>query len=294
MDAMTETVFDSRALRHHRQRASTTLGDHDFLIAEVAERLAERLAEVSGRFPRIAEIGFSAAALPAGWGESLRLHLTEAAGLLSPGQPVGVVADAARLPLKAGTIDAVLSLFALHWITDLPGALIQIRRSLRADGFFIAAFPGGNSLYELRQAFLEAEARTTGGASPRISPLVDIRDAGALLQRAGFAMPVADVDRLTVRYDDAFALMHDLRGMGETNSHVGRRRHFSRRDTLLAVADILHRRFVDETGRIPVTFDIIWMTGWAPHPDQPQPLKPGSARTSLAAVLPPPPSSGAS
>ena len=197
----------------------------------------------------------------------------------------GVVADEEFLPFADSAFDLIASTLSLHWVNDLPGALVQIRRALKPDGLFLAAFLGGDTLVELRRAFLEAEAETTGGTSPHTSPVADVADAGALLQRAGFALPVVDTDTLTVTYEDMFALMRDLRGMGEANSVAARSRRFLRRDTLFAAAARYSELYAGADGRIPATFQIIWMTGWAPHEAQQKPLRPGSGTTRLADAL---------
>jgi SAM-dependent methyltransferase len=176
----------------------------------------------------------------------------------------------------------VVSSLALQFVNDLPGTLAQIKRALKPDGLFLAAMIGGETLTELRQSFAAAESEIEGGASPRVAPMIDLRDAGALLQRAGFALPVTDVDRIVVRYDNAFALMRDLRRMGATNILVERSRKFLRRATLLRMAEIYQEKFSDPDGRIRATFDVVWMSGWAPHESQQKPLKPGSAEASLA------------
>jgi SAM-dependent methyltransferase len=196
-----------------------------------------------------------------------------------------VIADEEALPFGDAAVDLVVSGLGLQFVNDLPGALTQIRRALKPDGLFLAALLGGETLTELRQAFAAAESEIEGGVSPRVAPFADLRQLGALLQRAGFALPVTDVERVTVRYDSAFDLMRDLRRMGATNPLVARRRAPLRRQTLLQMADIYARRFADGDGRIRATFDIVWLAGWAPHPDQQQPLKPGSAKTRLADAL---------
>ena len=172
-------------------------------------------------------------------------------------------------------------MLAFQFVNDLPGVLAQIRRALRPDGLLMAAMIGGDTLTELRQSFAAAEAELEGGISPRVAPFVDLRDVGALLQRAGLALPVTDVDRIVVRYDNAFGLMHDLRRMAATNILVERRRTPTRRATMLRMAEIYRERFADSDGRIRATFDIVWLSGWAPHESQQKPLKPGSAKTSL-------------
>ena len=189
------------------------------------------------------------------------------------------------LPLAEARIDLVLSALSLQFVDDLPGALVQIRRALRPDGLFLGALIGGSSLAELRQAFGEAEIDVEGGLSPRVSPFVDVRDLGGLLQRAGFALPVTDSDVVTVRYDDVFGLMRDLRAMGATNVLAERRRKPTRRATMARLAEIYRERFSDPDGRVRATFEILWATGWAPDPSQQQPLRPGSAKTRLADAL---------
>jgi SAM-dependent methyltransferase len=185
------------------------------------------------------------------------------------------------LSLQAESLDLVVSALALQFVNDLPGVLAQIRRALRPDGLLLAAMLGGDTLTELRQCFAAAEAELEGGVSPRVAPFADLRDVGALLQRAGLALPVTDVDRIVVRYDSAFDLMHDLRRMGATNILVERRRGPTRRATMLRMAEIYRERFADPDGRIRATFDVIWLLGWAPHESQQKPLKPGSAKVGL-------------
>ncbi len=186
---------------------------------------------------------------------------------------------------EAQSLDLAVSALAFQFVNDLPGVLAQIRRALRPDGLLLAAMIGGDTLTELRQSFAAAEAECEGGVSPRVVPFADLRDIGALLQRAGFALPVTDVDQLVVRYDNAFALMQDLRRMGATNILFERRRTPTRRTTMLRMAQIYAERFADADRRIRATFDVIWLSGWAPHESQPKPLKPGSAKASLEAAV---------
>jgi len=196
-----------------------------------------------------------------------------------------VVAEEEALPFRDAAFDLVVSALALHFVNDLPGTLLQIRRALKPDGLFLAALYGGETLTELRQAFAAAESEIEGGISPRVAPFADLGELGALLQRAGFALPVADIDPVTVRYQDVFALMHDLRRMGATNALRARRRAPLRRATLMRMAEIYGERFSGDDGRVRATFEIVWLSGWAPHPRQQQPLKPGSAQTRLADAL---------
>ena len=198
---------------------------------------------------------------------------------------LAVAADEEALPFRDASLDLVVSVLALQFVNDLPGTLIQIRRALKPDGLLLAALAGGDTLIELRQAFAAAEAEVEDGVSPRVAPFSDVRDMGALLQRAGFALPVTDVDRITVRYGSPLALMHDLRRMGATNPLVERSRRPLKRATLMRMMEVYAERFSDPDGRIRATFEIVWLSGWAPHESQQKPLAPGSARQRLADVL---------
>jgi SAM-dependent methyltransferase len=310
-------VFDRRAVRAHRERAARRFADHDFLFREAAERLAERLDDVARVFPRALDLGARTGVLApllssrAGIETLIQCDLSPAMMRAARARPCAkegprravVVADEEFLPFAEGSFDLIVSCLSLHWTNDLPGALLQARRALKPDGLFLATLLGGETLVELRQALLDAELAETGGAGPRVSPFADLRDAAALLQRAGFALPVADSDTITVEYENALDLMRDLRGMGEANAVVERRKDFSRRSTLLRAAAIYEDRFGREgTGRMPATFQILTLTAWAPAADQPKPLKPGSAKLRLAEALDavemkagerPPPLSGA-
>jgi SAM-dependent methyltransferase len=284
-------VFDRRLVRRNRDRAAAGLGAHDFLFREVAERLADRLDDVTRRFPRALDLGCHGGELAAvlrgrGGIETLvQCDLSPAmARRAQTNGNVTLVADEEALPFAPESFDLVISNLSLHWVNDLPGCLLQIRQCLKPDGLFLAAMLGGDTLAELRQALIEAELAESGGVSPRVSPFADLRDAGGLLQRAGFALPVVDGDRLTARYADLLGLMRDLRGMGETNAVQARPRRIAPR-ALFARADHLYRRSAAADGRLPATFQIITMTAWAPHADQQRPLAPGSARSRLADAL---------
>ncbi len=282
-------VFDRLGVRLHRERAARRFDEFDFLVRAGAERLADRLADMTSRFPLALEIGTHGDVLRSTIGQvggiETLISADMAAGLVARARRPCVVADEEFLPFGDGRFDLVLSNLSLHWVNDLPGALIQMRDCLRADGLLLASMLGGPTLGELRACLLEAEAAITGGASPRVSPFVDIRDAGALLQRAGFALPVVDSDVLTVTYADALALMRDLRGMGEANAVTARPRHFTRRAILLRAAELYAERFATGDGRIFATFDIVTLTAWAPSAMQQKPLKPGSAAARLADAL---------
>jgi len=198
-----------------------------------------------------------------------------------------VAADPELAPFRDASFDLIVSNLVLHWTADLPGALVQLHRVLRPDGLLLAAMLGGQTLVELRTALFEAELAEEGGVSPRVSPSIELGDAAALLQRAGYALPVADSETVTVTYPDLLALMRDLRGMGETNALAARRRQFMRRTTLARAALIYAERFAEADGRIPATFEVLYLCGWAPHPSQPTPLRRGSATARLADALRP-------
>jgi SAM-dependent methyltransferase len=278
-------IFDAALLRLRRRRAAA-LGAETFLIDRVARDLAERLSVVRRRFELTLDL-----CTPT---EAVRRALKDQVGTLIAVDAIAehlrqagsaVAADAEALPFRDASIDLIVSGLALQWANDLPGALLQIRRALKPDGLFLAALIGGETLTELRQSFAAAEVEIEAGMSPRVAPFAELRELGALLQRAGFALPVVDVDRLIVRYATPFALLHDLRRMGAGNALIERRRTALRRRTLMRMADIYAERFADADGRVRATFDVVWLLGWAPHPGQQQPLKPGSAQMRLADAL---------
>jgi SAM-dependent methyltransferase len=267
-------LFD-RALLRARQRRALKQGPVTFLLERIAADMAERLNAVLRDFKNAAEIGTPGEqvhhALAGRFDRYARIDLPER--------------ESEPLSLAAESLDLAISALAFQFVNDLPGVLAQIRRALRPDGLLLAAMVGGDTLTELRQSFAAAEAELEGGMSPRVAPFADLRDVGALLQRAGLALPVTDVDRIVVRYDNAFSLMRDLRRMGATNILVERRRVPTRRATMLRMAEVYGDRFADPDGRIRATFDVIWLSGWAPHENQPKPLKPGSAKVSLAEAV---------
>ena len=281
-------IFD-RALIRARRRRAAAMEPATFLIDHIAGDLADRVAVVLRRFELALDLGTPSEAVRAALARLGSVGTIVAAAPQADiaarrAGPV-VVADEEALPFADGTLDLVVSALALQLVNDLPGTLVQIRRALKPDGLFLAALLGGETLNELRQSFAAAESEVEGGVSPRVAPFADLRDLGALLQRAGFALPVADADRLIVRYDSAFALMHDLRRMGATNALIDRRRAPLRRATLMRMAEIYAQRFADADGRVRATFELVWLSGWAPHPGQQQPLKPGTAKARLADAL---------
>jgi len=282
-------IFDRALvnLRLDRALAQASPGDgRDFLLVRAAEELADRLALVKRRFSVAADIGSpgpQAAAALAACGQVdhvLRLAPTLlSAGL---GGVAVAVADIERLPLKEERLDLAVSLLAMQTVNDLPGALVQIRRALKGDGLLMAALVGGESLTELRQSLMIAESEVMGGAAPRVAPFVEVRTLGALAQRAGLALPVIDLERTTVRYAGLLALMADLRAFGAANALKERSRKPLRREVLARAAQVYAKRFSDPDGRVRATFDILWLSGWAPHESQPKPLRRGSAKTRLA------------
>jgi SAM-dependent methyltransferase len=281
------TIFDRSLLRARQQRART-LGAETFLLDRVAAELGERLSVVLRQFERAVDLGTPTDAVRrvlAASGKIATIVAAEPAAARLDASSQGVAVDEEALPFADGSLDLVVSALSLQFVNDLPGTLIQIRRALKPDGLLLAALVGGDSLSELREAFAEAESEIEGGVSPRVAPFADVRELGALLQRAGFALPVVDADRLTVRYASVFALMRDLRRMGATNILSERRRTPLRRATLQRMAEIYVRRFADPDGRLRATFEIAWLTGWAPHESQQKPLKPGSAAQRLADAL---------
>jgi SAM-dependent methyltransferase len=283
-------VFDRPLLRARRRRA-LALGASTFLLDRVAEDLSDRLSAVLRRFDWAVELGTPTDAVCralAASGKAGSIVWAAAEPSLAMGGQgawLAVAADEEALPFRDGALDLVVSALALQFVNDLPGTLIQTRRALRPDGLLLAALIGGDTLTELRQAFAAAESEIEDGISPRIAPFADVRDMGALLQRAGFALPVTDVDRVVVRYASPLALMHDLRRMGATNPLVERSRRPLRRATLRRMLEVYAERFSDADGRIRATFEIVWLSGWAPHESQQKPLAPGSARQRLADAL---------
>jgi SAM-dependent methyltransferase len=266
MASTSAPVLFDRALLARRLARAKRLGAATFLLGRVREDMVDRLAAVNRSFAEVADI----------W--------TPGKGLSLPGPKVRhleIGSGDETLPLAPATLDLAVSALAFQFVNDLPGVLAQIRRALKPDGLLLAALTGGDTLNELRQSFAAAESECEGGVSPRVAPFADLRDIGGLLQRAGLALPVTDVDRVVVRYDNAFALMNDLRRMGATNMLLERRRAPTRRATMLRMAQIYTERFADPDGRIRATFDIVWLSAWAPHESQPKPLRPGSATTSL-------------
>lgn len=283
--------FDRTIVRRHRERAATSWPAHDFLVREVAERLADRLDDIRRLFPRALDLGAHGGELARamagrnGIETLVACDLSESMVRRAQADALALVADEEFLPFATGGFDLVASALSLHWVNDLPGALLQVRRALKPDGLFLAALLGGETLAALRAALVQADGETSGGAGPRVSPFADLRDAGALLQRAGFALPVVDSDIIEVTYPDALALMRELRRMGESGALADGRKTFTRRDTLLRAAALYGEHFSGPDGRIVARFQVLYLTGWAPHASQQKPLRPGSATHRLAEAL---------
>jgi SAM-dependent methyltransferase len=274
-------------LARKRRALARPVDGGDFLMRRAAEDLADRLGAVERRFGKAATLfcqTADAADVLAESGKASDTTRVEAdASFLNGG--AGLVAPVETVPFEQESLDLAVSLLSLQAMNDIPGMLIQIRRALRPDGLFLGAFAGAGTLGELRESLLAAETELYGGASPRVAPFTDVRDAGALLQRAGFALPVADVEAVTVRYADLFGLMADLRAMGETSALTDRSRRPGSRALFARTAEIYAERFSDADGRIRASFPIVWMSGWAPDASQQKPLKPGAGKVSLKSIL---------
>lgn len=287
-------VFNRTQVRHHRDRAAAHLDAHDFLLIEAAERLVDRLSDITRRFPLALDLGCRGGVLAKVLGtrggvetliqSDISYAMAARARTRQPGG-LTLVADEEALPFGQAAFDLVISNLALHWVNDLPGTLVQIRHALKPDGLFLASMFGGGTLAELRASMTAGELAEEGGVSPRVSPFADIRDVGALLQRAGFALPVVDTETITVSYEDPVRLLGDLRGMGETNAVEKRRHGFSRRGMFAAALSHYRENFTDADGRVPASFEVLTMTAWAPDASQPKPLARGSGAISLTDVL---------
>ncbi|MBL4787597.1 MAG: methyltransferase domain-containing protein [Kordiimonadaceae bacterium] len=261
-------IFDTARVQQNRTRGLALGGKFDFLRAEIADRMQDRLLDVNRRFDTILDVGDNC------------MRLTERTGAFE----TAPLTDG-DLSLHQGKYDLIVSNLGMHWVNDLPGMLIQLNRALKPDGFMLASMLGGETLYELRHALLSAEAEIIGGANARVIPFADVKDLGSLLQRAGYALPVTDIDTITVTYEHPLKLMQDLRGMGEANALLGRSKKFLRRDVLMRACEIYQTEYGTENGRIPATFQILYMTGWHPHDSQQKPMTRGSAKMSLADAL---------
>lgn len=269
MDSPPPILFNRERLRKRRARAASNFKAHDFLWHEAASRAEESLSYILRDFERVAVFGGHAMQPPRGCKEWLMADHE----------------DEETLSFTPDSLDAIVCLLNLHWVNDLPGCLIQMRRALKPDGLFMAILPGGETLCELRDVFAQVESQRSGGISARIAPFIDMRDAGALLQRAGFALPVADCETLAVSYENLFALMADLRGSGQVNMLQHQTQHFTPRGFFIDAAKRYAEQHSDDEGRITATIELITLTGWKPAANQQQPLAPGSAKHSLKDAL---------
>lgn len=284
-------VFDRRQVRRNRDRAAPGFADHDFLKREISERVADRMGDIQRQFPRLLDLGCHNGLLR----NSLEpRHGVEWIVGMDPSEMFArqafqngpaLAAEEELLPFAPASFDAVISIVSLHWVNDLPGALLRARQCLKPDGLFLGAMLGGDTLHELRAVLTEAESDILGGAGPRVSPFVKLEDAAGLMQRAGFALPVVDSDLLTVTYENAFLLMQELRGMGEGNAIVARRKNVTPKSVFLRAAEIYQQRHGTSCGRITASFRVLYLTGWVPHVSQQKPLRPGSAAHRLAEAL---------
>ncbi|MER8959716.1 methyltransferase domain-containing protein [Mesorhizobium sp. M0701] len=283
-----QPVIDTSLWLARKRRALTRpIAGADFLMRRAAEDLADRLGAVERRFGKAASLFCqtpAAAEVLAESGKVTENVRVEADAAFLGGQP-GLLAPLETVPFEPESLDLAVSLLSLQAMNDIPGMLVQVRRALKPDGLFLGAFAGTGTLSELRESLLAAETELYGGASPRVIPFTDVRDAGALLQRAGLALPVADVETITVRYDSLFGLIADLRAMGETSALVDRSRRPGTRALFARAAEIYAERFSDADGRVRASFSVVWMSGWAPDASQQKPLKPGSAKISLKTIL---------
>ena len=289
----TKNIFDRLIVKKHRDRALSNYFDNNFLFLETASRLTEKLDEITKPFKLGLNLGCHSGEIESTLSARYKdtsWFLTELSPQLAKlayetkGSPVAVM-DEELIGFKEKTFDLVVSNLSLHWVNDLPGTLKQIYRILKPDGLLIATLLGENTLFELKQSLNQAEIETENGISPRISPFTRIRDAGDLLIRTGFALPVADVERITVYYPNAFKLMRDLRFMGESYSILSRRKTFTRRSTIFRAAEIYQTEFKDKNDKIPASFDVVSILGWVPHKNQQQPLKRGSGQINLEKAI---------
>lgn len=285
-------IFDRARLAARRDRLAANFADYAFLRQRVIDDLESRLDDTTRRFQRGLELGSAggelSARLIASGKAAAMLAADTAPAFLAAAEARGLdtaIADEEALPFPPASFDLILSPLALHWVNDLPGALMQVRTALQPDGLFAGALFGAGTLAELRSVLTEAESELTGGLAPRLSPLPALRDMAGLMQRAGFALPVADRDTVTVRYGDPRRLLADLKGMGERAAFAGSAGRPLPRRVLARAMDLYRDRYGEADGRVPATFEIVHVLGWAPAPGQPKPLKPGSAKVSLAAAV---------
>jgi SAM-dependent methyltransferase len=284
-----DLIFDRELLAQRRGRFAASISEHDFLLRRAAEDIEMRLGAVMREFPNALNLGSHHGVLSEVLRRDTRIaHVVTAdacLALVRQCEGALLVCDEEALPFRSSSLDLVVSALTLHLLNDIPGSLIQIRRALKADGLFLGAVLGGHTLHELREALAVAEEEIDGGVSPRVAPFADVRDYGALLQRAGFTLPVTDTDVVEVTYATPLHLMREIRGMGASNALRERRRKPLKRSVLMRACEIYTQRFPANDGRVAATFEIIHLTGWTPDASQPRPLQPGSAKKRLAEAL---------
>lgn len=278
-------IFNRDLLMLRRDKSSSQFEKHSFLLKEVTERLLDNLGDIKRDYQKILNIGGHHQLMQQYFENAFLIDQDLSFHKISPFNNPAIQADEELLPFKKSSLDLIFCALNLHWVNDLPGALVQIFNSLKPDGLFIGAAFGGETLYELRTSMMKADIERLGGIRPHTSPLMDVRDAGGLLQRAGFTLPVVNTERITVTYSDSFKLMKELKGMGENNALIKGYKGLTTAAHMMKVAEIYAQDFANEDGRIPVTFDILYFQGWSPHVSQQKPLKPGSAKMSLKDAL---------
>ena len=278
-------IFNRSLIKLRRDKSAAEFHKHDFINQEITTRLIDNVQDIKRNFNTILNMNCDARSIDKHFDEAFVINQDLSFNMVDRYEGHKIQADEELFPYKNHSLELILSCLNLHWVNDLPGALSQLLHSLKPDGLFLGALLGGETLTELRQSMLKADMDHRGGISPHISPFVDIRDAGALMQRAGFALPVVSTERITVTYSDAFALMKELKGMGENNALIKGYKALSSPKLMMKVAENYHSDFANDQGRIPVTFDIIYLQGWAPHDSQQKPLRPGSGKMFLKDAL---------
>ncbi len=278
-------IFNRALIKERRDRMAENFIKHDFLKCEVSARLIDNLQDIKRDFKTIANLNCDSQILRDAYQEAFIINQDLSYPMLKTNPALNIQADEELIPFQKQSLDLILSCLTLHWVNDLPGTLFQMLGSLKADGLFLGALFGGETLKELRQAMLMADMDHRGGISPHISPFIDVRDAGALMQRAGFALPVVSTERITVTYKDTFSLMKELKAMGENNALIKNHKGFSSKRLMMRTSEHYQALYANHNGRIPATFDIIYLQGWAPHENQQKPLKPGSGKMFLKDAL---------
>lgn len=282
---MKNAVFNRKIVHMNRERASHEFQNNTFLLKEITERLIDNLQDIRKTFQNVVSVQADIGAVSNYFKDALVIHQDISLSMIQGNAGLTLQGDEEFFPYQNQSLDLILSCLSLHWVNDVPGALVQFFNSLKPDGLFMAALLGGETLKELRQVMMRAEMELRGGVSPHISPFLDVRDAGSLMQRAGFALPVASAETITVTYANAFSLMKDLKSMAEQNSLTKRFKGLTRPELFTRCAELYHQEYANVDGRIPATFEILYLQGWVPHESQQKPLKPGSATMPLKDAL---------